>query len=218
MWLELEQQSQCSRVYNVICHSGEDLWTPLERDTLHTVVYACWLVQMSRFKTIFYLPPIIPLSLLSKPDCMKEISPNWERGVCPHAIIKCGLCHHRYPSKFFIGWTSLWNSKIKGLIFFFLSYCRSIHRLSQLERLDLGSNEFSELVRKMFSYWTLFINGTAAASLSLYPAWILALVGIEEEVGDVIASIPRFSCQISGAALRWLHHALIHYSWIGSNT
>jgi len=41
MWHELEQQSQCSRVYNVICHSGEDLWTPLERDTLHTVVYAC---------------------------------------------------------------------------------------------------------------------------------------------------------------------------------
>lgn len=26
---------------------------------------------------------------------------------------------------------------------------RSIHRLTQLERLDLGSNEFSDVVRKM---------------------------------------------------------------------
>lgn len=31
--------------------------------------------------------------------------------------------------------------------FFLFSPLRSIHRLTQLERLDLGSNEFTELVR-----------------------------------------------------------------------
>lgn len=36
----------------------------------------------------------------------------------------------------------------QNLRLFPLVCCRSIHRLSQLERLDLGSNEFTELVRK----------------------------------------------------------------------
>lgn len=49
--------------------------------------------------------------------------------------------------------------------------CRSIHRLSQLERLDLGSNEFTELVRKKKKGLTVKTDITWSAVISTSSLW-----------------------------------------------
>lgn len=173
VWHELVTENQCSRVYNVICHSGEDLWTPLERDTYCTRWFM--LADLFRcpgsrlflsatnntahpsFQTRLYEVMFSKLGKRCLPSCSSILNVGY---VITNIRVNC----YRIV---FIGWTSILSPKHKGAFnnmsseiwFLFLSCCRSIHRLSQLERLDLGSNEFSELVRKMFSYWTLLSMG-----------------------------------------------------------